>query len=283
VGIDVEPLRPADLPETGEFLHRNLNERVPADAWSAALDVPWATPQPNHGFVLRAEGAVAGVLLAFYSDREIPGRVERFCNLGAWCVLPDHRLHSLRLLRAALGQDGYTFTDLSPSGAVVPLNTRLGFTTLDTTTMLVPCIPYPPLGRTRLSASTATFRERLTRSERRVLDDHAGAPAVHAVLLEHPDGHCLVLYRRDRRRGLPLFASVLYASNPALFATVAPRLAGHVAVRHRVAALLVERRVADPPALAVQLRRARPKMFRSNTVAADQIDNLYSELCCVEW
>ena len=57
----------------------------------------------------------------------IDGRVERFCNLGAWCVLPEHRFHALRLLKALLAQDGYHFTDLSPSGNVVGLNERLGF------------------------------------------------------------------------------------------------------------------------------------------------------------
>ena len=41
-------------------------------------------------------------------------------------------------------QDGYHFTDLSPSGNVVALNRRLGFTQLDTATALVPNLPWPP-------------------------------------------------------------------------------------------------------------------------------------------
>ena len=77
--------------------------------------------------LLDADGAIVGAHLAFYSEREIDGRAERFCNLGAFCVREEHRFHSLRLLKALLAQDGYHFTDLSPSGNVVELNRRLKF------------------------------------------------------------------------------------------------------------------------------------------------------------
>ena len=71
----------------------------------------------NTGFMLLGDGAVGGVDLASYSERTISGRRERFCNLGAWCVLPEFRFHALRLLKALLAQDGYHFIDLSPAGA----------------------------------------------------------------------------------------------------------------------------------------------------------------------
>ena len=87
-----------------------------------ALDVPWEVESPNAGFMLLDDDEIVGVQLAFYSERTIDGRRERFCNLGAWCVLPDYRLHSLRLLKAALSQKGYHFTDLSPSGNVIGIN-----------------------------------------------------------------------------------------------------------------------------------------------------------------
>lgn len=283
VGVNVEALNRAAVPEAARFLNSHLNDRVSSETWAAALDTPWATPQPNHGFILREDDTVVGVLLAFYSEREIAGRSESFCNLGAWCVLPDYRFQSLRLLRTALAQDGYTFTDLSPSGPVIPLNTRLGFTSLDTTTFVVPCLPRLPLGSTKVLTEIADIRPSLTADERRIFDDHQWAPAVHHVVMQRREGHCYVLYRRDRRKGLPLFATVLYASNRTVFARGAGALAGQVGVRHRVVALLVEDRVADRPAHAVELRRARPKMFRSQTVKAEEVDNLYSELCCVPW
>ena len=117
------------------------------------MSVPWKVEAPNHGFMLRDGQRVVGAYLAFYSERVVAGQVEQFCNLGAWCVLPDFRFHSLRLLKALLAQDGYHFTDLSPSGSVVPLNARLEFRSLDTSTALVPNLPWPTVPRrTRISA-----------------------------------------------------------------------------------------------------------------------------------
>jgi hypothetical protein len=160
---------------------------------------------------------VVGVQLAFYAERRVNGSAERFCNLGAWCVKPEHRFHSLRLLRAVLRQDGYHFTDLSPSGNVVGVNEKLSFQHLDTTTAVVPNLPWPTLpGRGRVSTDASEIERTLIGAELELYRDHAAAGAAcHAVLIRG-DEHCYVVFRRDRRKGLPLFASVLYVSNPAL-------------------------------------------------------------------
>jgi len=53
-------------------------------------------------------------LLALYSERLVEGRLERFCNLTSWCVLPDYRSRSISLLTALLRQHGYHFAVLEP-------------------------------------------------------------------------------------------------------------------------------------------------------------------------
>ena len=120
-----------------------MDKRVPAEEWARSLDVPWRVDKPNNGFMLLDDGRLVGAHLAYYSERLIDGRPERFCNLGACCVLPEHRFHSLRLLKALLSQEGYHFTDLSPYGSVIALNERLDFRFLDTSSALVPNFPWP--------------------------------------------------------------------------------------------------------------------------------------------
>ena len=172
--VELAPITDADVAAVAEFLHANLNHRVPASAWIRAMSVPWKVDAPNHGFMLRDGQRVVGAYLAFYSERAIAGQVERFCNLGAWCVLPEFRFHSVRLLKALLAQDGYHFTDLSPSGNVVPLNTRLKFRSLDTSTALVPNLPWPTLPRrTRISADPKVIESALAGPELELYRDHA--------------------------------------------------------------------------------------------------------------
>ena len=284
MAVRVTPITTSDVPRVAEFLHTNLNSRVSVDSWQRALDVPWKVDAPNHGFMLVDDSQnVVGALLAFYSERTVDGRPERFCNLGAWCVLPDHRFHSLKLLKAALAQEGLHFTDLSPSGNVVGINERLKFAYLDTTTALAVNLPWPSITG-RVSSNRRVIEDTLTGRDLELYRDHAGTAAAHHVVLRRGDEWCYVVFRRDRRKNLPLFASLLYVSNPDLFRRMARPFARHLLLRHRIPATLVEQRVAGHrPWPSIQLRAPRRKMFRSATLAPEQIDYLYSELACVAW
>jgi hypothetical protein len=283
--VEIAPITPLDRESVAEFLHHNLNGRVSQAAWTSAVVPPWKVDAPNHGFLLRCDGRVVGVHLAFYSRREVNGELEDFCNLGAWCVLEEHRAHSVRLLRALLAQRGYHFTDLSPSGGVVPLNERLKFRHLDTSTVLVPNVlrPFVP-GRFVIESQPRRIEERLTGRDLEIYLDHAQAAAAHHVVVTRGSDSCYVMFRRDRRRGIPVFASILFVGNHELFHAAWPRLSAHLLVRHRVLATLAELRIVGRrPRLSVMLARPRPKMFRSSSLGPEHIDNLYSELACVAW
>lgn len=283
--VAVVPIAVTDLDRVGEFLHTNLNQRISVANWAQAACVPWSVDAPNHGFMLLDGANIAGVYLAFYSNRMLRGRTEHFCNLGAWCVSPQHRLYSLQLLRALLGQPGYHFTDLSPSGNTVPINECLKFTHLDTATVLMPNLPWPSWpGRHRVTSERAMIERVLTGRELQIYRDHQHARAANHVVMTIGDEQCYVIFRRDRRKNLPLFASVLYVSNPPLFRRMAGIFGRHLLVRHRVLATLMELRIiGGQPWGSFLLRSCRPKMFKSDTLQPGQIDNLYSELVCVPW
>jgi hypothetical protein len=280
----VAPITDGDLRQVGEFLHAHLNARVSGDRWAKAIAVPWKVDHPNAGFMLLDDDDVVGVQLAFYSERTIENRRERFCNLGAWCVQPEHRFHGLRLLKAVLSQEGYHFTDLSPSGNVVGVNERLDFRFLDTTTGLVPNLPWPTWPRSGLISSDPKLIERtLAGRDLEVYRDHAATGAARHLVLIRGDEWCYVVFRKDRRKDLPLFATVLYVSNPELFRAMTRRFARHMLVRHGALATLVEERVAGRPRPSFLLRSPRRKMFRSPSLPPGRIDYLYSELVCVSW
>ena len=139
--VRLSPVDDDNLPEVARFLHENLNDRLSADDWARALAPTWRTAEPTHGFCLWADGVLVGVYAAFFSERVVAGRERRVCNLAAWCVLDGYGAHGLRLLRALLSCGADVFTDLSPSGSVVPIDLRLGFQRLDTTTDVRPGFP----------------------------------------------------------------------------------------------------------------------------------------------
>ena len=285
VALEVRPITEREQPAVAQFMHDHLNARVTRDAWIRALNVPWPVEAPNLGFMLLDGEAIVGAHLAFYSERMIDGRRERFCNLGAWCVLPAYRFHALRLLNALLAQDGYHFTDLSPSGSVVGLNARLGFEFLDTTTSLIPNLPWPSVPwRGTISSDPRLIERTLDGVELQHYRDHATTAAARHLVLIRGEEWCYVIVRKDRRKGLPLFTSILHVSNPTLFRAMARPLRRHLLLRHGTAATLVERAVVEHrPWLSIVVDSPRRKMFRSSSLRPAQIDYLYSELVCVSW
>ncbi|ALN74683.1 hypothetical protein [Aureimonas sp. AU20] len=281
----LRPIGESDLPEVGRFLHEHMNARIPAESWARAARPTWAIEAPNHGFMLVSDGRIVGAHLAFYSERRSGESVRRICNLAAWCVLREFRFEGLRLLKTLLSQPNYEFTDLSPSGYVVPLNARLQFKPLDTATALVPNLPWPARpGRVRIVSDPAEIEPLLEARDLDIFRDHRHAQAAHHLAIQARGRSCYVIFRRDRRKNLPLFASILHVGEPALFAQAGRHVFSHMLLRHGIPATLAELRViGGRPWPSVMLRAPRPKMFRSEALGADQIDYLYSELTCVAW
>ena len=149
---------------------------------------------------------------------------------------------------------------------------------------LVPNIPSPPRRRLRVSCRSSDLLATLTPDQLERYLDHTRAAASKHLVITTPGEHCHVVFRHDRRKNVRAFASILYVSNPELFRAAAGQVAGHLLTRHRIPLTLVEHRVAGGPVRhGRQLARTRPKMFRSPTLAPEQIDYLYSELTCLAW
>ena len=278
--VELTPITDADVAAVADFLHANLNDRVP---WALSCSaVPWKVEAPNHGFMLRDGRRVVGALLAFYSERLVAGRVERFCNMGTWCVLPAYRSQSISLLTALRAQEGYHLTSLSPDETPRAINAWLKFRFLDTSAALVPNLPWPTLpGRTRISADPDVIERTLAGTELELYHDHAQALAAHHLVLIRGQDSCYVMYREFRYKDVPLFAVVLHVSHPDLFHRAVIPLTRHLLVRHRLVATLAELRIIEhQPRLSFKLN-ALPKMYRSASLEPGQIDYLYSELVCV--
>jgi hypothetical protein len=286
MSVRVVPVLPADLPVLAQFLHQHLNARQSAREWADCLAVPWQVQAPNCGFMLLDEARqspIVGVYLAFYSDRMIDAVPESFCNLAGWYVLPEYRFHSVRLLKALLGQEGYHFTDLTPSGNVIPINTRLGFQFLDTRLVAVPNLPWPSApARGKVSSDHRDLERILTGTELEHYRDHRRTGAARHVVLTADDRWCYVVFRRDRPKNLPLFASLIHVSDPVLFRRLFRPFCAHLLLKHGIPVTLVELRVAGHrPRGSAPVRSPRRKMFRSDKLQPEQIDYLYSELVCV--
>ncbi|WP_455132549.1 hypothetical protein [Microbacterium aurum] len=214
--VETSPITADDTGPAARFLHTELNSAVSVARWQALLQPSWPDAGPNRGFQLTVDGEVVGVYAAVYARRETSTAPLTTCNLAAFCVREEYRMHSLKLVRALLAQPGHVFTDFSPSGNVIAMNERLGMRTLDGTTRLVVNAPRPAPRGVRLAEDPAALRSVLRGGDADVYRDHADASAARHLLVQRGSDYAYLVFRATSRKRLRLFAAPLYVGGDGL-------------------------------------------------------------------
>ena len=276
----IEPITGDTLPEFAVLLHAHLNGAFPVDTWIARLSANWCKERPNFGFLLRDAGKVVGGIGAYYADRLIRGRPERFCNITSWCVLEAYRQQSMRLAMAIINQPGYHFTDFSPTVVVGGALKFLKFRPLDERQTVMLNLPWLPLCG-RVVASPAQIEQTLTGDALHVYRDHAKFAWLRHVLVGDADGWCHVIYKRRQYKALPS-AHVMYLSDPQLFGRHWRRLSAHLLARGMVSTHVESRFLVGDCRPSGVRSGFNPKLYLSATLAAADIDYLYSETMALD-
>jgi hypothetical protein len=277
----IEPVTDDTLLEFGQFLHTHLQASRSPKAWVSGLQNQWTAQPPNYGFVLRDGGAIVGGIGAYYADRVVQGRAERFCNITSWCVLDAYRQQSMRLAMAVIGQPGYHFTDFSPTKVVGSTLKFFKFKELDARVAVILNLPGGWFGGVQLLHRLDDMRKVLSKDAMATVDAHAAFPWLRQVLVGTPGQWCHVIYKARVFKGLPA-ATVLHVSDGDLFYRCFGRLSRHLLGRG-FASTHVECRALTRVPRPFALREGfNPKLYLSPTLNDADIDYLYSETMALD-
>lgn len=276
--VSIRPAAATDAEAICGFLHRELNRAILPPQWQALFTLPW-TSAPDYGHLMEADGQIVGYVGGIVSEREIAGRGEIVCNLTSWCVSAGYRagLAPISLLMPYLRRKDQTLTSLTPGKTATPIFKRLGFQVLDEGKIISPpfCDPRTILARGRILSDVDAIRNRLAADHRLLLDHHAPL-GCGMFLVVRPQGYAFLIVKRRVKMGIPL-SEVLLCTDAGLAAPLLERLKLRILLCQRTVALVADRRIFgahQPHGLAI----ARQTLFRSERVAPDSLDNLYSEI-----
>jgi hypothetical protein len=277
----IEAVTKDTLLEFGQFLHTHLQARRSPEAWASGLASQWAAAPPNYGFVLRDAGAIVGGIGAYYADRVVQGRAERFCNITSWCVLDAYRQQSMRLAMALIAQPGYHFTDFSPTKVVGNTLKFFKFKELDARVAVILNLPGLAPAGVQLLHRLESIRTVLPPDALKIVDAHAAFPWLQQVVVGLPGRWCHVIFKPRVFKGLPA-ATVLHVSDGDLFHQYFGRLSRHLLLRGFVSTHVecrALRRVPKPFAVRTGFN---PKLYLSPTLNDADIDYLYSETMALD-
>ncbi len=282
--LQLEPVTDETLREFCQFLHDNLSGRIAVEAWMRAFRVPWLPDKPNYGFLVHEREKIVGGIGAIYSRQTIRGKSERFCNITSWCVLDAYRAQSMRLAIALVSQPGFHFTDLTPTAVVADALRFLKFQPLDPRRTVFPNLPWPTarVSGVRVIRDRDAIQGVLAPEAASVYADHRGFPWLQHVALANAEGSCHIIFKRQQLKKLPC-AAILSVSDPDLFVRHHRILGHHFLFNHGFATTRIESRFLHGlPKFSMQVHGYRSRMFRSDTLNASDITNLYSELMALD-
>ena len=280
----LEPIRDEDLPEFCRFLRENLSRERSAEEWAKAFAQDWCPSKPNNGFLIRHQGRIVGGIGAIYAERAVRGRLERFCNITSWCVLDAFRAQSMRLAMAVAAQPGFHFTDLTPTEVVSKTLQFLKFKPMSERHAIWPNLPWPlvRLGGIRVLSDPAQIGRLLAPDDAKTYRDHCHLPWLRHLAVGLTDAWCYVVWKRTRLKGIT-GANIIALSDAELFLRYRLALGTYLLVHHGLLYTRVESRLLPRlPTLCIELSGYRSKVFKSDTLTAADMSNLYSELVALD-
>jgi hypothetical protein len=273
---------PADVEAICALLEQSF-PRYSVPFWRGMLAYPWlaAGDKPDLGAVVAVGSEVRGFFGGMYSDRTVDGRTERFCNIFGWCVHPDFRRYSIPLLAFLVRRPGLTFVNVTAGDELVTMFTRLGFALADERMW----VSYPTMAtalaargrRAHVIQDDDVGPASLDADAYRMYRDHQGRTVTQLVF--EADGEtCLVVFKRRFFWGYRGPRTELYhASNRAFLQRHFEQIKFRLLSRDKSIALHADERLLGfVPAGARQM--PAKTLFKSSTVPASAIDQMYTEL-----
>jgi len=281
----VEKVTPAMFDDVYPLLSE-LDGTYSREKWRKIFDYRWESDEGYVGFALVDDRKVVGFNGAIFSRRIIDGREARICNLTSWIVKDQYRTESMRLVFPVLKLKGYTITNLTMNERAWEVTRRLGFENLDTTVRIL--FPVPGLSAARKEEAPVIVSDRskiaaiLDPVNLKIFRDHLHYNCEHLVI-QDSYGHSYIIYTRKRYRkyncDIP-YAHILYISDRSAFLRCLNKIKLYFLKSRKYFFLAVDERLIGnatiPYSKVYQLKV--PRMYKSEVLGREQIDNLYSEL-----
>src|SRR5262245_57960893 len=276
-GDDFERVYPLLL----EFKNPHLNK----EHWRQLFYDHSGLQNDRFGWVLVDGDNVVGFVSTILGERTIRGETVRLCNTSSWIVKHDYRAHSLALHAKVIADKSVTVTNLSATPQVLKLLEKLGFTLMDKSERIIlPVVTAKTfMDRCEIVTEPRAVEGALEGERLRFFRDHQ-LPYNHHILLRTRVGDCYVMMNRTLKaiRGnlrLP-FARVHHIAAPDIFVRHLEKLVVRVAASFKVVAMIVDDRMlhgAVPWHSFMRPGGKRKAAFRSERLAAEDIDGLYTE------
>jgi GNAT superfamily N-acetyltransferase len=265
-----------------DFLHVNMNSKFTRERWRNILDYDWRPGDADCGRIVVDGERIVGFLGLIYADRDIDGRMERFCNASSWYLLRSYRGQGLGewLLRDAVADTDITYTNLTPTAVSALIFKKQGFQVLDAEHYLLRRRVEPNSAAAQLIDLASASDEDLGTGQR-IWRDHSSFNLRH-ILARINNRSCYLVLSVKKKGDNLAYHDLMYASDLAFVAKHGQDLADHLLPANDAVLAIDRRFLPETPPTAWVERIPFPRLYRSLRLEPKQIDHLYSEIVLLD-
>ncbi|MCK5146661.1 hypothetical protein KAR48_07885 [bacterium] len=234
------------------------------------------------GYMMTDDDCVVGFLGLIFSQIPHKGRLIPTCNLTSWIVDEAYRSRSLFLLLPVLKMLEYTITDYTASDEVAAFLLKARFNIFETHyRFLLPVTRLLTLFKSvKCHTDKAYIASQLKGDEQVVFKDHENLNCVHFLFESNGQSCYLILNSLVRKKAPYLIGQILYVGNSAYFADKIEEIRWQICKKLKVLAIFVDIRYLEGvvPPISILRELQNPRLYRSDSLTAADIQNNYSEL-----
>ena len=278
----VRKATPEDFNMVYPLFARFKNPNLTQNDWQQLFNNCFENDEGFCGYLMEHNGDIVGYLGLLFSKRIIGGIEKKFCNLTGWVVKKEFRSKSLLLLFPALKMTDYVFTDFSPSREAQTILKKFGFNELESIVHIsLPVISPHKLffKKSVIFSHTKDIQNELLSSEplSKIFNDHLQFKCKH-LLIKTKTGLCYIVYTKVRRKKIPV-AQLHFISNPQVFSDYIDTIKVFLIRTQGVFIILIDSRFTmKRPSFSIEHKLPIPRLFKSKSLSAREVDGLYSEL-----
>ncbi|NCJ08456.1 hypothetical protein GS597_18480 [Synechococcales cyanobacterium C] len=251
--------------------------------WKSIFDYPWNTDKDFCGYGLFDNNDIVGFIGLIFSQRIIDFQLEKFCNIHSWIIKEKYRNYGVFMAQSIGRLKNYTLTDVTPSESVCKIFEYLGFKELDSKLSILLIMPWQNFNqdKDKRSISFSTSKDEistiLNSQDFQIFEDHQPYLCHHLVAHYYQE-YCYLVYSSFRQNKIS-YCHIQYISNSDFFARNSLKIRHKIFQKNKTPFILTDHRFIKEMMLpfTYTLPLEWKKIYRSNTLSSEQIDNLYTE------
>ncbi|MDD3876101.1 MAG: GNAT family N-acetyltransferase [Bacteroidales bacterium] len=300
-----------DFDNVIELLEMFDNKDIDREQWKRLFS-PVCTKLNNtfFGFALVHEIKIVGFIAAIQSQREINGKIYKFCNISSWIVHPAYRKEKkgFLLLQALMEMEGFNFYVLSPVKHT--FNYYINYYGFKENTSKVSTVPALPsirgiFNKPNVLINHEAIKNYLTETEIELYNDHQLDNIFHILYFyKNKPIYCIVkpckyssyvlnssfiiriftkgwfkILKKDFFSSKILLGLVHFTNNPLLFSESLNTVAYTICKEIKIKGLSInEKYLIKKPLFLIKNHINYSGLYKTDELSQDDFDSLYSEL-----